>query len=922
MTKLGFLLVIMLSLGTFLWGQEKTQKVSSSEIIFGKDSASGIFRLKVKIPQNILAPQIAVEDFSQSTFAHFLIPSSEKESYFWYGRFYKSGKVVLEGRVFSAAQPYFSGPPRWKEVITLPDAKEISENEDLEKGWEESAHHFREQILQVYGSDPYLEYQFFSAPWHQEKIIPLGENFQVLWQEKPRFFLSPLPMGTEKKDHFTRHLMQNQEKDPATIPLEECSLPEVPSATKSRKKQEKLFSPLVQWIPYDSYYVHFSSLRGINSLLERVLQYDLSALDLTQKFSHHSDPLGKIFSRLAIAPSSGSEEGKPSLLPNWLNIFIGQIAFSGTDLLWEEGNEVALWLEVKRPFFFDYQINNYFRQAKKKGAHWEKKTYREVPYEAIFQEDGEISCYTCYLGKYRVFSVSESYLQKIIDVEAGKQVALGDTVGFRRGRTAFSKGEELVFIHWPEAGWKSLCQASYLISKQRRTICTCYQKGIRRALTAYYQKFQKWATWQNLVESKFILTENVSCPEGGKYKVEKDKVSCSLHQHPGCLTPVNHLEVVKVNLREKEMYEEFFKDYQTWGKFIGDFSLQVRGGKKLRFSSFIPLKTKEPLPSFWNDILNSSTSEFYLPQTLFSVGGKVDEKWWNQILLAYKEFLPKHFEEEFFAALGEGGRWHVCDGEILFPIDYENWSEAEQHFDFWLAPLTFLRLPGYLTWKVKSLSKWSDLQEKLHSHLLFWQKKYLTPLRVSLNIFKESYQKKKYTVYSLRFFSFKLRLYLYNQKDHFVLSNQETIVQDWIRGKMKRVKRSLVSWYPRNSPQLYAFLEQEKREQNGRRCLRNLSPLLHLEEVFSLNPSFSGNFNTFSEKLYGHKLLCPSGGSYHYQPWARLFKCSVHGDVFRQKQAEIKNKTKSVIENISFTSNLEKNHIEIEITIDDNKTSK
>ena len=358
---------------------------------------------------------------------------------------------------------------------------------------------------------------------------------------------------------------------PRTVAVD--TLPKVTLAEHDWKKmmagKSPAAEPLAKLVPHDCYYLTTTSLASFASAWDVLDAWGGSVLRPPQ-VSDRDHGLRARYERQLCLPTARLRE------------LLGDKGFTsaalvGSDLYWAEGSDVTVLFEPSdKEQLLTALTTLVERTTKSFGDDLEetRQSYRGVAIKGWRTLRREISAYRAEVGGAVVCSNSPVAIRRIIDVHAGKESALGDSLDFHYMRTVFERDakKEDGFVFLSDAFIRRLVNAPTRVKAMRRQQARAtLALASNAALFAGYEMGTLPADTAALLRNSGLEEESLTVPDGkpiawdGTRKRAVSEVYGTIEHG----TPLLELSIDKVTKAEEEAFRAFHRDYmQAWVGFF------------------------------------------------------------------------------------------------------------------------------------------------------------------------------------------------------------------------------------------------------------------------------------------------------------------------------------------------------------------
>ncbi len=166
------------------------------------------------------------------------------------------------------------------------------------------------------------------------------------------------------------------------------------------------------------------------------------------------------------------------------------------------------------------------------------------------------------LGDYTVVATNEEYLAKIKDTYVDEESRLSDEKDFHFMLASLeSRRDGMVYLS--ESLIRKLTGPEYRINSRRRNTVVRALENLQYVSFAYLKITGEWPESISQIMDEGYIRKN-SIYEEDKYFIEDGIVNHEEWGNIWEITPVNRVEIDEINAAEKDLYERFSEDYQSY----------------------------------------------------------------------------------------------------------------------------------------------------------------------------------------------------------------------------------------------------------------------------------------------------------------------------------------------------------------------
>ncbi len=161
-------------------------------------------------------------------------------------------------------------------------------------------------------------------------------------------------------------------------------------------------------------------------------------------------------------------------------------------------------------------------------------------------------------GEWGVLSNSPMAMERVLRAQAGLLASQAGSAEFRylsRQPSASADG-------WLVLGsgfWAAQRSAPFRVAHRRRLLCAAQMQQLAGALVAFRRDRGTTPSLKDLIASRYLLSDDLRCPDGGTIQLEAEGVHCTVHGSLGSLTPVIDRLPALVKPTERDGFRESLK---------------------------------------------------------------------------------------------------------------------------------------------------------------------------------------------------------------------------------------------------------------------------------------------------------------------------------------------------------------------------
>ncbi|MBS0265130.1 MAG: DUF1559 domain-containing protein [Planctomycetes bacterium] len=344
---------------------------------------------------------------------------------------------------------------------------------------------------------------------------------------------------------------------------------------------------LSKLVPDDYFFAEF---RSLNKCLDVLDSGDLWAKHLLHQTAGEarSQQVGDRLKRqLAV-------ESNPLVRP-FYDLVVEDVAFTGSDLFFNEGSDLTLLFRFKQPEVFKARMQGFLDSAEKSDKFVQRTTgqYQGVDYIHLSNYDRTVHVYSAYpQPNLHVRSNSLTALQRVLNSIQGKTPEgavvrrLGDTPEFQYIRTLMKRGDpaEDGFLYLSDPFIRRLVGPTLKLTERRRVLCYNHLRMIGHASLLYQSEHDHSPDSLAILEKTqcapgLFGTGDLACPDHGKYTLTADGTAgvCSVHGQAHNLVPCCEHPVTRVTREEATEYQAFLNAYNNyWRTFFDPIAIRIQ----------------------------------------------------------------------------------------------------------------------------------------------------------------------------------------------------------------------------------------------------------------------------------------------------------------------------------------------------------
>lgn len=699
-------------------------------------------------------------------------------------------------------------------------------------------------------------------------------------------------LGTGPQNAAQRDAIKKAGAVPDTVPLAGLAGPAVKSHPfrEMLKGRSPQLPPLASFIPQDQYAVFFTDINKEIELADLMDEWGGNLLHQMETSARDFRVREKVSGQLCLENS-------------WLTRMFGDrvvadMAFSGSDPFLKEGTGFAVLFSLKdRDRFRKQLVKRYDEAVAARGAARSEFTVAGKRGMAAVSPDRRVSSYTLILGNVAVVSTSKGALERVVAAGEKRLPSLAEADDFRYMRTIFPQNaqEEDIFIYLSDPHIRALVGPRAKIGEARRMRCAGNMALIANARLWFRAEKRREPTYADLAEGGYLGAKPPECPDHGRYAIDGNgEPSCSIHNRPGLLTPVEEVPPESVTREEAARYKAFVENYNHyWTRFFDPIGVRIKMGKDIRIQTCIlPLIENswyDGLAAFSGRTPGELTESAVLPRTIMSLRGHMATGWMKET--AKKQKFGRDLKLDW---LGDELALNLCDGQVLFSAGGRVMGLMGREMGrSSLEPLVIgylgsaLNLPTYLTVKVTDAGKAERAIPYLFGAL---GPEHGRDGGFSVETYTiEDHGGKPLYVANFNVWVLRLRLYAAVVDDQLVIASRRDIVTDLIDAsartggaKVEKHEGNMeLSIYRTGFKQLEETVNLGWQEDLRHACHKNLPLAEILLTTLGLPPD---RLDSTALGLRGYQPYCPSGGRYVIDEKTGAVTCTVHGNRSRPRQ--------------------------------------
>lgn len=800
-------------------------------------------------PEQVAEMDIVVEDSSQKTYAHFLLPGEDWPEFasqatdtirlYWLGRFAEDGKVLVDVTLL----PFFSQSTfhAFSQTLEFP-AEDTTEHKSLPAMW---------AIARNLSYSRYLRQQ--RNGYVEHSLVSSASRFRIPVR------VSPYLLG-ENVAEVSYAATSEKNIDIARV---EGLRPYEKFALNNKNVPTFLMTNIV---PKDYYFLHFTSAKGIFGLVDKLGKCQDDLLTQFTKNGRSSAFFEKMLKTLAISLDSSSDDsGGGGLGKSLLDWVIADVALVGSDFLFADGSSYALIVHVKSQFLLDFQLKKYFSQAVKNGAASLSRRFKGVSYRKIIDGKQGINSHSCYINNFLVLSNSEQMIKNIIATTPSKSLARTNDMLMTRSVFKADPEKEQAFLYISRDYLYKINSPQYTISSYRRAMCRDNLRFLQYELLENYSNHRE-------LSSTVPRPPEMHCADDGEYVLRHNTPLCTVHNHLGYLTPVDETLPRIVYENEQNAYAKFRDSfYGQENEFLSPIAARITTSDALNIEIFSPAASYalfKNLPKYLiND--NERILKTYLPNVFLAanLSCNMDKILEDPKVKKYLQQLRIPHLHALLPNLGKQLSLYVCDDDLLFVPQIDT-----NFYDVSTLLPAFVTLPFYSTITIKNAE---ELEQKLETIICDIKKYHSIENEIQLDVIKEQHNDKRCYVFKFRYRSVQYSLFLVIKQNFLVITNKRDVgfafMEDKVDSFVAQANNLEIFLSPKKINKIRENLKWEAGDHIRQECIYNMHMLEILARFFP-----EKTLANIQDTMYGYsEIVCPQGGKYTHN-FHRL-QCDVHG---------------------------------------------
>ena len=662
---------------------------------------------------------------------------------------------------------------------------------------------------------------------------------------------------------------------------------------KMLEGKRPVISDITHAVPLDFYYCRFQSLDDLLSLFEFLEQWGNHFLR-TYAVAARDDHLAEKYIRQMLLDTDPVSR-------ELFRQLIGEMAIIGSDPFFLSGADVTLVIRTGQGDLLEAYMEQKVQKAMKLRPDLtpEKLKCLDVELRVVRTPDRAVSCVFGHADGFWFVGNSLSAVKRAVSALRGQISSLDEALDFRYMRTIYpaDAAEEDGFIYLSEAFLRNVIGPRLKIKGQRRIRCVNELRIIEHAALLFeLERGRRPESMAELASNAYLPEHALRCPDGGRYSFDpKGRVAaCSVHNRLPYLTPQIETSVGLVTKREKQDYERFVQQYNSyWRTYFDPVAIRIGVGQQMSFETQILPLIENSIYEQFRQVMGGEgvnlRGPILLPTTIMACGGRVNP---SAVLsgTAVAEALDRRLGGNTVNAIlsaFEGAAFlMICDGEPLYRFDFSDFAGEVLRWRMqselvYLPVLAGLQLPTYLALKIKERAAFDQFLSGVHRYAAERSaEQQFGRFAVHLD-FAELPPYRECRVYEIgaKAFAFEVRYYYTAVGGYLYLANRLRLIHSLIDthkegGASKEPALTgnlMIRFLPRNWKQIRRDIALGWEAKSRQACLTNFSsiePLLHVTKPAQpLREVWEGS----SRRTY----FCPDGGSYSLRE-GRAF-CSVHG---------------------------------------------
>jgi hypothetical protein len=396
-----------------------------------------------------------------------------------------------------------------------------------------------------------------------ENVGPMTFSGQELIHETQLYEMTTGATALSESLAQRRLLGRGGQAEDRTVPV--GSLPGIDIAEHPWEKmmagKKPAEEPLARFIPHDQYYVSFKTFK---SFLDTSDLFEEWGTVITQAYEFKSREYRlkhRYEKQLCLRSTLLGRTLGPAV--------IRSMAFTGGDLYFREGTDLAILFDVVDDTIFRTAVEPFIAEARKEfGSRLLESTsgYQGVQIENFVTPEREVSLHRATLGKVVVYANSRVGLHRIIDAYQQKMKCLADSLDFQYMRTVFRHDDasENGFAFFSDAFIRQLVGPVSKIKERRRIEAfTSLQMLHHGALYSAWETGNIPSDLNGLMSAAKLAGKDLLMPEGppAEWRGERKQAHSPVYNTIQYLTPLCELPMDKVTATEQREYERFRQEY-------------------------------------------------------------------------------------------------------------------------------------------------------------------------------------------------------------------------------------------------------------------------------------------------------------------------------------------------------------------------
>ena len=191
-----------------------------------------------------------------------------------------------------------------------------------------------------------------------------------------------------------------------------------------------------------------------------------------------------------------------------------------------------------------------------------KVAVRTRQVELVRSAGGSVNSHMLFDGNWALVSNSSVALARVLDTSLGLRPSVAAERDYRYLRgLGGQRGDGT--LHMGAAFWEAQLSAAQRVEHRRRLLCAGEMQALSNAVLSYRRDRGQGPDLNQLISARYLLGDDLRCPDGGEITLENDSPHCTVHGTLGALSPVvEHLPRM-IKPVERDGYRAYFASLTT-----------------------------------------------------------------------------------------------------------------------------------------------------------------------------------------------------------------------------------------------------------------------------------------------------------------------------------------------------------------------